>query len=164
MTNTHPTHPSRHIRIERVRRAVAVLALFVPLVVVARPAAGADDPMRIRVVAPSDDTVVPTRFPVRIKTNVAIGEPDTGRHHIHLYWDGERDEGEYDIVYKKRFTKKGLEPGTHTLDAVIANADHSTTDAHDVLQVSVSDEAPAPQSGPTPSDGTNDRGPSGAGY
>jgi hypothetical protein len=104
--------------------------------------------MRIRVVKPRDRASVPPTFTVRIRTNVAIGEPDTGRHHIHLYWDGERDDGRYDIVYAKTFRKKGLAPGRHRLDAVIANADHSTTDAHQSLVVTVEKKGAATGSSP----------------
>jgi hypothetical protein len=120
--------------------AAASLMAFVTFSIAA-PASAAD--MTIHVKSPTEGAVVPPTFEVRLRTNTAIGEPDTGRHHIHLYWDGKRDEGEYDIVYKKHFKKKGLEPGAHTLDAVIANADHSTTDAHEIVHVTVSNDAPA---------------------
>jgi hypothetical protein len=159
MTNTQRTHSPK---IRPIRRAVAALALLVPLgafAVLSASPAGAGDGRgsdSIHVTTPTDGAVVPTKFPVRIKTNVPIGPPDTGRHHIHLYWDGERDEGKYDIVYKKRFTKKGLAPGTHMLDAVIANADHSTTDTHEVVQVEVSKDAPQPTPRRAPSGDSND--------
>jgi hypothetical protein len=148
-------------------RVVGGLVLLVPLitfvfVTTARDATAAKS--KIRVTAPTDGAVVPASFPVRIRTNVPIGEPDTGRHHIHLYWDGERDEGKYDIVYKKHFTKRGLAPGTHTLDAVIANADHSTTDTHQKIDVMVSKDAP-PMTSRTPRGSTDSTAStSGGGY
>jgi hypothetical protein len=126
----------------------AALALAAPLAISDTATAA---PIRIRVVQPRDHAPVAPNFTVRIRTNVAIGEPDTGRHHIHLYWDGERDEGRYDIVYAKTFRKKGLAPGRHRLDAVIANADHSTTDAHQTLIVTVEKQGAATGNTPTSS-------------
>jgi hypothetical protein len=126
---------------------IAVLALtFVP----SAPARAAD---MIHVTSPRRGAVVPRAFTVRIATNVAIGPPDTGRHHIHLYWDGQRAEGRYDIVYKKTFRKTGLAPGVHRLDAVIANADHSTTSTHEKLTVTVTNDAATKGSGPTSTTG-----------
>jgi hypothetical protein len=92
---------------------------------------------------------------VRIATNVAIGPPDSGRQHIHLYWDGQRADGRYDIVYKKTFRKKGLAPGVHRLDAVIANSDHSTTSTHEKLEVTVRNDAGQGGSAPTTTGRTN---------
>jgi hypothetical protein len=140
-----------HVR--RTRRCHIVWMLLLPVVVLvwtfstSAPAPAAD--MTIHVTSPRNKAVVPRTFTVRIATNVAIGPPDTGRHHIHLYWDGERAEGKYDIVYTKTFRKKGLAPGVHHLDAVIANADHSTTSAHQKLEVTVRKAAATAGSGRT---------------
>ena len=83
-----------------------------------------------------------------------IGEPDTGLHHVHLYYDGNTADGEYDLVYEPRFTVDRLDPGEHTIEAVIANADHSLTDARTEITVTVGDaagggRAPPPMRPPT---------------
>jgi hypothetical protein len=136
MKHTHDQSRIRHLPYFLVAAlAVVVAAALVLAESTAGPATAA--PMRIRVVSPHDGATVTPNFTVRIATNVAIGEPDTGRHHIHLYWDGQRAEGRYDIVYAKTFRKKGLAPGRHRLEAVIANADHSTTSTHQSLVVKV---------------------------
>jgi len=89
-----------------------------------------------------------------VDTSVDIGEPDTGLHHVHLYYDGNTAEGEYDLVYEPRFTVDRLDPGEHTIEAVIANADHSLTDARTEISVMVGDAAGG---GPaTTSDATTD--------
>ena len=145
----------------RTRVRNVALGLLLPVVVLAltfvpsTPARAAD---MIHVTSPKRGAVVPRTFTVRIATNVAIGPPDTGRHHIHLYWDGQRAEGKYDIVYKKTFKKKGLSPGVHHLDAVIANADHSTTSTHEKLDVTVSNNAARAGSGPTSTTGQSNNG------
>jgi hypothetical protein len=53
-----------------------------------------------------------------------IGEPDTGRQHIHLHFDG---SDEYEIAYEETHAVE-LEPGSHSVVAVVANGDHSETD------------------------------------
>jgi hypothetical protein len=78
---------------------------------------------------------------VSVDSSVPLGEPDTGRHHVHLYYDGNTAEGEYDIVYGTTATVDRLDAGEHTIEAVIANPDHSTTDARDEITVTVGDEA-----------------------
>ena len=80
-------------------------------------------------------------FDVEVDTSVDIGEPDTGLHHVHLYYDGNTADGEYDLVYEPEFTVDRLDPGEHTIEAVIANADHSLTDARTEVTVTVGDAA-----------------------
>jgi len=98
---------------------------------------GGGGDMTIDIVEPGDGAEVGSEFEVDVDTSVDIGEPDTGLHHVHLYYDGNTAEGEYDIVYEPEFTVDRLDPGEHTIEAVIANADHSLTDARDQLTVTV---------------------------
>lgn len=96
----------------------------------------------ISVTEPADDAEVGTPFDVEVDTSVEVGEPDTGLHHVHLYYDGSTQEGDYDVVYEPTFTvERDLSPGEHTIEAVVANADHSLTDARDEVTVTVSDAA-----------------------
>jgi hypothetical protein len=97
-------------------------------------------PASIRITAPANGATVARRFTVTLDPSVAIGEPDTGRHHVHLYYDGNRttNQADYDIAYRTSFTVTRLAPGEHTIEAVIANADHSVTDAHTEITVTVS--------------------------
>jgi hypothetical protein len=104
--------------------------------------AGSDGEMTISVTEPADAAEVGTPFEVEVDTSVEVGEPDTGRHHVHLYYDGNTQEGDYDVVYEPTFTvDRDLDPGEHTIEAVIANADHSLTDARDEVTVTVGDAA-----------------------
>jgi hypothetical protein len=95
--------------------------------------------MTISVAEPADGAEVASPFDVQVDTSVPLGEPDTGRHHVHLYYDGNTSEGEYDLVYGPSFTVDRLDPGEHTIEAVIANADHSLTDARQEITVTVGD-------------------------
>jgi hypothetical protein len=103
----------------------------------------------IAITEPGDGATVGTEFTVTVDPSVEIGEPDTGRNHVHLYYDGVRsdDPADYDIVYTTSFTVTRLDPGEHTIEAVIANADHSVTDVATEIAVTVSDDAPAGGSG-----------------
>lgn len=99
---------------------------------------GGSDDLAISVTEPADGAEVGNPFDVAVDTSVDLGEPDTGLHHVHLYYDGNTDEGDYDLVYGPTFTvDRTLDPGEHTIEAVIANADHSLTDARDEITVMV---------------------------
>jgi hypothetical protein len=137
------------------RRRLAPLALLATLALTAL-ACGDDDTatsavgsesgdgsgeMTISIADPAEDTQVGRSFDVTVESSVPLGEPDTGRHHVHLYYDGNTAEGDYDIVYGTTATVDRLDAGEHTIEAVIANPDHSTTDARDEITVTVGDEA-----------------------
>jgi len=107
--------------------------------------------MTVDIVEPGDGTEVGSEFDVEVDTSVDIGEPDTGLHHVHLYYDGNTADGEYDLVYEPRFTVDRLDPGQHTIEAVIANADHSLTDARTEVTVTVGEGA----AGDTSTDATD---------
>ena len=104
----------------------------------AADAGGGGDELSIDLVQPADGDEVGDTFDVEVDAGVELGEPDTGLHHVHLYYDGETADGEYDLVYGTTFTvERDLGPGEHTVEAVIANADHSLTDARDEATVTV---------------------------
>jgi hypothetical protein len=102
---------------------------------------GSGGDMTISIADPAEDAQVGGSFDVTVDSSVPLGEPDTGRHHVHLYYDGNTAEGDYDIVYGTTATVDRLDAGEHTIEAVIANPDHSTTDARDEITVTVGDEA-----------------------
>jgi hypothetical protein len=134
------------IRPHRTRVLLGLLA--VPVVVVAGcgedsdssdessgPAAGAA--LSISIDAPTDGAEVPGEFEVDLSPSVEVGEPDTGLHHVHLFYDGKTAEGEYDMLFAPTAMVTGLAPGEHTIEAVIVNADHSPTDARAEITVNV---------------------------
>jgi hypothetical protein len=142
------------------RRAASALALVAVIALAGAAACGDDDDtteagagggaeMTISVTEPTDGAEVGSPFDVEVDTSVDIGEPDTGLHHVHLYYDGNTDEGDYDLVYDPTFTvERELSPGEHTIEAVVANADHSLTDARDELTVTVGDAGAGGSGGP----------------
>jgi hypothetical protein len=105
-------------------------------------AAGASGGLSIDIDEPADGADVSGEFAVNLTPSVEVGEPETGLHHIHLYYDGDTDEGEYDMVFGDSTTvTRQLEPGEHTIEAVIVNADHSLTDARTSITVNVTGSA-----------------------
>jgi hypothetical protein len=106
-------------------------------------AAGAGGGLSIAIDEPADGADVSGEFAVSMTPSVEVGEPDTGLHHIHLYYDGATGEGEYDMVFGDSTTvTRPLEPGEHTIEAVIVNADHTPTDARTSITVNVTSSAP----------------------
>ena len=127
--------PSRRTR--RRRLALAPFGAVLALALLAAACGGDDGTASagggsptVAITAPSDGASVGTSFDVELDVNFPIGEPDTGRDHVHLYYDGNRAEGEYGIAYDTTFTVTGLDPGEHEVEAVVAHADHSTTEVH----------------------------------
>jgi hypothetical protein len=119
---------------------------------------GGGDDMTISIADPGDGAQVGRSFDVTVDSSVPIGEPDTGRHHVHLYYDGNTADGEYDIVYGTTATVDRLDPGEHTIEAVIANPDHSTTDATDEITVTVGNSGAGGGATTTESDSGGDSG------
>jgi hypothetical protein len=84
-------------------------------------------PQSVEITSPANGATVGQSFDVHLALNFSIGPPDTGRNHVHLYYDGNTAEGEYGIAYSDTFTVTGLSPGMHVIQAVVAHADHSVT-------------------------------------
>lgn len=106
----------------------------------------------VTIASPANGAHVGRSVEVKMNLGFAIGQPDTGRKHIHLHVDGSPD---YEIAYEATHTLH-LDPGHHTIVAVVANADHSETDVRSrpvTLEVgtggasSGSGNAPAPTAG-----------------
>ena len=117
---------------------------------------GGDGDMAVSIADPADGATVEPGFQVEVDPSVDVGEPDTGLHHVHLYYDGNQSDGEYDIVYSvdEPWTiDRDLSPGEHTIEAFIANADHSLTDASDKITVTVGEGAGSGGTDTTESDG-----------
>ena len=99
---------------------------------------GGGDDLTLDIASPADGDAVGESFDLEIDSSVDLGEPDTGLHHVHVFYDGNESDGEYDLVYEESFTvERQLGEGEHTVRAVLANADHSLTDASDEVTVTV---------------------------
>jgi hypothetical protein len=161
-------HPHRRLRFKILARRgwFARLAIVVSFLAVAaacggdenQASAGEDGSMTLEITSPGDGAMVEQPFEVEVDANVEFGEPDTGLHHWHLYFDGNFAEGEYAIVDDggTTFTVDGLSSGEHTLEAVIANADHSLTDARQEITVTVGEGGGGTNEGDAPATTSDD--------
>jgi hypothetical protein len=126
----------------RARIAVAAaLVVVAALVAAACGSAGGNTndgkSMSLDVVTPTSGATVGRSFHVEVRSNVPFAEPSTGEHHLHLYFDGVKTVGKYAIVYGKSTTVTTLSPGKHTIEAEIANPDHSGTGVTKTFTVNV---------------------------
>ena len=96
---------------------------------------GSDSPS-VSITSPKEGDTVGTDFMVKWDSNVSLGDPDTGKHHIHIFVDGATSD--YTVVGGSEYEVKGLSPGKHTVDVTLQNADHSPAGAEDQVDVTVS--------------------------
>ena len=111
---------------------------------------GSDSPS-VSITSPNEADTVGTDFMVKWDSNVSLGDPDTGKHHIHIFVDGATSD--YTVVGGSEYEVKGLSPGKHTVDVTLQNADHSPTGAEDQVDVNVSGSG-----GSSPSDDSSGSG------
>lgn len=136
------------------------LASIVAMVAVAcsEAAGGNAGDATIAIASPADGATVSIPFSVQLESSVPIGEPETGNHHAHLYFDTDTNAADYDIVYSTTWqVTRDLAPGEHTIIAALANPDHSLAGPTQEIHVTVSGSggsgggsgAPAPSAAPS---------------
>jgi hypothetical protein len=109
---------------------------------------------------PADGAEVRAPFRLELTAGVELGPPDSGRHHVHVFYDGNEDD--YAVVETATFKVEDLSPGEHTIHASLRNADHSAAGADDTVAVTVAAGQDAePGSG---EEGEGDEGDEGGGY
>lgn len=153
MTTTHTMlrpPPGRHRHRRRLAALVAAGALGLALVACGDDGddtstaqgsedggEGGSDTPTVEITSPADGDTVGPDFDVELQSSEELGEPDTGRHHVHVYVDG--DEDDYEIVYDDSVSlSRGLAEGEHTVEAELANPDHSPVEgASDEVTVEV---------------------------
>lgn len=96
---------------------------------------GSDSPS-LSITSPSEGDTVGSSFMVKWDSSVSLGEPDTGKDHVHVFVDGNAND--YTVVGGDSFEVKGLSPGEHTVDVTLQHADHSSAGADDQVDVTVS--------------------------
>jgi hypothetical protein len=77
----------------------------------------------LSVVVPDAGAAVSLPFTVTVATGEPLGESDTGRHHIHIWYDGNEDQ--YQISYVENAQVTDAPAGAHTMTVSLRNADHS---------------------------------------
>jgi len=83
---------------------------------------------------------------------VPLGEPESGNHHAHLYFDTDTASADYDIVYGNAWqVTRSLAPGQHTIIVALANPDHSLAGPTQRITVTVGAAGGPDDSGASPS-------------
>lgn len=98
---------------------------------------GGGDPT-LTVAAPTDGGEISIPFDVTLKSNVALGSPESGNHHVHLYFDTDTSSSEYELVYGPTVqVVRELALGEHTIIGSLRNADHSDAGVSQTITVMV---------------------------
>lgn len=90
----------------------------------------------LTITSPSEGDTVGGTFTVKWDANVQLGDPETGRDHVHVFVDGNAND--YTVVGGDSFQVTGLSPGEHTVDVTLQHADHSRAGAEDQVDLTVS--------------------------
>ena len=86
--------------------------------------AGGD--LTLSIAAPTEGAEVSIPFEVTLQSNVALGAPESGNHHVHLFFDTDTASSDYELVYGNSVQgTRELAPGEPTIVASLRNADHS---------------------------------------
>lgn len=111
---------------------------------------GSSSTQAIEITSPADGADVEDGFEVDFASSEDLGATDTGKHHVHLFFDGSDD---YEVVETPSYAvDEPLDPGEHTIKAALANADHSLTGDETEITVNVTGDG----SGGGSSDTTDD--------
>jgi hypothetical protein len=121
-------------------KALALASIVAMVAVACSEAAGGNAAEQtIAIASPADGATVSIPFDVQLESSVPIGEPETGNHHAHLYFDTDTDAADYDIVYTNTWqVTRDLAPGEHTIIVALANPDHSLAGPTQEIHVTVS--------------------------
>lgn len=91
----------------------------------------------LAITAPTEGAALTLPFTVQLASNVPLAEPETGEHHVHVFFDG--DDSEYLLVYGTSIEVSelptDLPPGRHVLTASLRHADHSAAGVEAQVEV-----------------------------
>jgi hypothetical protein len=100
---------------------------------------------KLTITAPEDGANVQVPFTLKWNSPVPLGEPDTGRDHVHVYVDGKSDD--YTVVGRNQFQIKDLPDGEHKVEISLQHADHSPVGPKSAITVNVAGGGSDPSTG-----------------
>jgi hypothetical protein len=106
---------------------VALLALMLVSAACSKKAAtgSGSGGMTLKISSPADGASVTNPVTITLDSSVALGDPSTGDHHVHICIDVTSCGANYTLAYGNSVQVNGLTPGKHTILASLRNADHS---------------------------------------
>lgn len=121
-------------------------------------ACGGDDgggSLSVDIVEPADGADLGVPFTFVVDSSEELGPTESGNHHVHLYFDG--DDSSYEVIESGNGEEheiaadspalEGLDPGEHTLNVSLRNADHSAAGAEAEVTVTVGEGGSADDDG-----------------
>ncbi len=93
--------------------------------------------MTLEITAPKDGATVEVPFTVDLSSSEELGTTESGKHHVHVFFDG--DDSEYQVVESDSVEITDLPAGEHEIDASLRNADHSPAGVETSITVTVGD-------------------------
>ncbi|MFI2365422.1 hypothetical protein [Promicromonospora sp. NPDC019610] len=106
---------------------------------------GAAGGMTLEITSPKDGATVETPFTVDLSSSEDLGPTESGKHHVHVYFDG--DDQEYLVVEGDSVEVTDLPEGEHEIDASLRNADHSAAGVETQINVTVGSGASGGETG-----------------
>jgi hypothetical protein len=91
--------------------------------------------LSVSVLEPADGANVSVPFTIKVKSSVPLGPTESGRHHVHIWFDG--NENEYQVVESDSLQVTNLPAGQHTVHVSLRNANHSPAGADSQSTVTV---------------------------
>ncbi|MGW2092934.1 hypothetical protein [Promicromonospora sukumoe] len=91
--------------------------------------------MTLEITSPDDGATVEVPFTVDLSSSEDLGPTESGKHHVHVYFDG--DDQEYLVVEGDSVEVTDLPAGEHEIDASLRNADHSAAGVETKIDVTV---------------------------
>jgi hypothetical protein len=100
---------------------------------------------------PKDGSSTAVPFTVTVESSAPLGDTGTGKHHVHIWFDGHSDK--YVIGYTNQVKITDLSPGQHTMTVSLRNPNHSEAGVDKTMTITVSGGSPAPSPSNAPSSG-----------
>jgi hypothetical protein len=91
--------------------------------------------MSVSVTEPARDATVSVPFTVNVASSVPLGRTQTGRHHVHIWFDGNANS--YQVVETPTVQITELAPGRHVMHVSLRNANHSAAGAETEVPITV---------------------------
>jgi hypothetical protein len=107
--------------------------------------------------AAANGATVTVPFTIKVKSSVPLGPTESGRHHVHIWFDA--NENDYQVVESDSLEVTNLPAGQHTVHVSLRNANHSPAGADTQTMVVVGGGDGAPAATPSPSAATPSPGP-----
>lgn len=84
---------------------------------------GSGGGLALTVLEPAAGAEVTVPFPVKVDSSVPLGPTESGRHHVHIWFDG--DEDNYLMVESDTAQVSAAPTGKHVMHVSLRNANHS---------------------------------------